>query len=136
MFKSLNKSKEYNKLCRRCLNSMNGFKRNLQKKKTSKSFNLKPLYSFMSDVDDEVVKPIKRISSQKILDKLELIEKKSNELLTKPKPVNKPMDKDSDVYKNKRNVYVNELNNKDIKFPKKETVFYKKHILQKKHLKN
>ena len=27
MFKSLNKSKEYNKLCRRCLNSMNGFKR-------------------------------------------------------------------------------------------------------------
>ena len=103
----------------------------------------------MSDVDDEVVKPIKRISSQKILEKLDLIEKKINELLTKPKPVNKPMDKDSDVYKNKRNVYVNKLNNKDIKFPKKETleyyeikfddqesilnysVFYKNHILQK-----
>ena len=51
----------------------------------------------MSDVDDEVVKPIKRISSQKILEKLELIEKKINEVLTKPKPVNKPMDKDSDV---------------------------------------
>ena len=27
MFKSLKKSKEYNELCRRCLNSMNGFKR-------------------------------------------------------------------------------------------------------------
>ena len=27
MFTSLNKSEEYNKLCRRCLNSMNGFKR-------------------------------------------------------------------------------------------------------------
>ena len=50
----------------------------------------------MSDVDDEVVKPIKRISSQKILEKLDLIEKKINELLTKPKPVNKPMDKDSE----------------------------------------
>ena len=91
-----------------------------KKKKLLKSFNLKLLYSFMSDVDDEVVKPIKRISSQKILEKLDLIEKKINELLTKPKPVNKPMDKDSDVYKNKRNVYVNKLNNKDIKFPKKE----------------
>ena len=34
----------------------------------------------MSDVDD-VVKPIKRISSQKILEKLELIEKKLEELL-------------------------------------------------------
>ena len=89
----------------------------------------------MSDVDDEVVKPIKRISSQKILDKLELIEKKINELLTTPKPVSKPMDKDRDdalassgrsldVYKNKRNVYVNKLNNKDIKFPKKETLEY------------
>ena len=78
----------------------------------------------MSDVDDEVVKPIKHISSQKISEKLELIEKNINELLTKPKPVNKPMDKDSDVYKNKRNVYVNKLNSKDIKFPKKETSEY------------
>ena len=40
----------------------------------------------MSDVDD-VVKPIKRISSQKILEKLELIEKKLEELLNKPKEV-------------------------------------------------
>ena len=46
----------------------------------------------MSDVDD-IVKPIKRISSQKILEKLELIEKKNSELLTKPKRVKKPMDK-------------------------------------------
>ena len=43
--------------------------------KLLKGFNLKLLYS-MSDVDD-VVKPIKRISSQKILEKLELIEKKT-----------------------------------------------------------
>ena len=34
------------------------------------------------------------------------------------------MDKDSDAYKNKRSVYVNKLNNKDIKFPKKETLEY------------
>ena len=77
----------------------------------------------MSDVDD-VVKPIKRISSQKILEKLELIEKKIDELMNKPKPVKKTMDKDSDVYKNKRSVYVNKLNNKDIKYPKKETLEY------------
>ena len=50
----------------------------------------------MSDVDD-IVKPIRRISSQQILEKLELIEKKISELLTKPKRVKKPMDKDSDV---------------------------------------
>ena len=75
MFKSLNKSKEYNTLlCRRCLNSMKGFKRNFFKKTFKKSFNLKLLYSLMSDVDDEVVKPIRRISSQKILEKLELID--------------------------------------------------------------
>ena len=53
----------------------------------------------MSDVDDasadasrgsrDVVKPIKRISSQKILEKLELIEKKLEELLNKPKQVKK-----------------------------------------------
>ena len=88
----------------------------------------------MSDVDDasadasrgsrDVVKPIKRISSQKILEKLELIEKKLEELLNKPKQVEKPMDKDSDAYKNKRSVYVNKLNNMDIKFPKKETLEY------------
>ena len=73
----------------------------------------------MSDMDDDVLKPIKRISSQKISEKLELIEKKINELLTKPKPVNKPMDKDRDAYKNKRNVYVNKLNNKELNFQRK-----------------
>ena len=34
------------------------------------------------------------------------------------------MDKDSDVYKNKRNVYVNKLNNCQIKEPKQETLDY------------
>ena len=38
MFKSLNKSKEYNKLCRRCLNSMNGFKRKVFLKKLLNKF--------------------------------------------------------------------------------------------------
>ena len=40
MFKSLNKSKEYNKLCRRCLNSMKGFKR-IFFKKTFEKFESK-----------------------------------------------------------------------------------------------
>ena len=43
----------------------------------------------MSDVDDEVIKPIRRISSQKILEKLDLIEKKLEELINKPKRVKK-----------------------------------------------
>ena len=72
--------------------------------------------------EDDVVKPIKRISSQKILEKFELIEEKLEELSNKPKQVKKSMDKDSDAYKNRRSVYVNKLNNKDIKFPKKETL--------------
>ena len=51
----------------------------------------------MSDVDDasadasrgsrDVVKPIKHISSQKILEKLELIEKQLEESLNKPKQI-------------------------------------------------
>ena len=42
----------------------------------------------MSDEHD-VVKPIKRISSQQILEKLELIEKKIKEVLNKTKQVKK-----------------------------------------------
>ena len=34
------------------------------------------------------------------------------------------MDRDSDAYRNKRSVYVNKLNNKDVMFPKKETLEY------------
>ena len=78
----------------------------------------------MRDVDDEV-KETKATKFQRILDKLELIEKAVNKLNEeKPKQIKKQMDKDSDAYKNKRNVYVNKLNNKDIKFPKKETLEY------------
>ena len=78
----------------------------------------------MSDLDDEV-KETKATRFQKILDKLELIEKAVNKLNEeKPKQIKKPMDKDSDIYKNKRSVYVKKLNNKDIKFPKKETLEY------------
>ena len=78
----------------------------------------------MSDLDDEV-KETKASRFQKILDKLELIEKAVNKLNEeKPKQIKNPMDKDSDIYKNKRSVYVKKLNNKDIKFPKKETLEY------------
>ena len=49
------------------------------------------------------------------------MDKKLDELTNKPKQYNKPMDKGSDVYKNKRNVYVNKLNNCQIKEPKQET---------------
>ena len=76
------------------------------------------------DVDDEI-KETKATRFHKVLDKLELIEKAVNKLHEeKPKQVKKLMDKDFDIYKNKRNVYVNKLNNKDIKFPKKETLEY------------
>ena len=53
---------------------------------------------------------------QKILDELEPIEKAVNKFASdnRLRSVNKPMDKDSDAYKNKRNVYVNKLNNQDI----------------------
>ena len=47
-----------------------------------------------------------------------------NYLINLNKLKKKTMDKDSDAYKNKRSVYVNKLNNKDIKFPKKETLEY------------
>ena len=79
----------------------------------------------MSDLDDEV-KETKATRFQKILDKLELIEKAVNKLNEeKPKQIKKkPMDKDSDIYTNRRSVYVKNLNNKDIKFPKKETLEY------------
>ena len=83
--------------------------------------------------EDDVVKPIKRISSQKTLEKSELIEKRNEEVIKKPKQVRIPMDKDSDAYKNKRSVYVNKLNNKDIKFPKKETLEYYEIILDDKN---
>ena len=63
----------------------------------------------MSDVDDEVVKPMKRIRSQQILEKLEVIDKKIDELINSPKQVNLPTDKDSDAYKNKRSAHVNEI---------------------------
>ena len=78
----------------------------------------------MSDIDDEV-KETKATKFQRVLDKLKLIEKAVNKLNEdKPKPVKKPMDKDSDAYKNKRSVYVNKLNYKDINVPKKETLEY------------
>ena len=63
----------------------------------------------MSDIDDDKTE-VKATRFQKILDKLELIDRKLDALSNKPKQYNKPMDKDSDVYKNKRNVYVNKLN--------------------------
>ena len=55
----------------------------------------------MSGADDEAVKPIKRMSSQKTLEKLELF--------NRPEQHNKPMDSFSDVNKNKRSVYASKL---------------------------
>ena len=84
----------------------------------------------MSGKDEVAVQAIKRTSSQKVLEKLELIEQNLDELINKPKQVKQPMAKDRDVYKNTRSVYVNKLTNtKDIKFPKKETLeYYEKNI--------
>ena len=50
----------------------------------------------------------------------------NDEPFDKPQPVNKPMDKESDVYTNERNVYGNKLNKtaKDSKCPRKETSTY------------
>ena len=88
----------------------------------------------MNDIDD-VKTEAKATKFQKILDKLELIGKKLDELTNKSKQYNKPMDKNSDdaiassgrsldIYKNKRNVYVNKLNNCEIKEPKQQTLDY------------
>ena len=78
----------------------------------------------MSDIDDKADKTTKATRFQKISDKLELIDKKLDELTNKPKQYHKPMDKNSDTYKNKRNVYVNKLNNCEIKEPKQQTLDY------------
>ena len=74
--------------------------------------------------DEDGVKETKTTRFQKILDKLELLEQKIDNLIEKPKQTNKPIAKDSDIYKNKRNVYVNKLNNLEIKSPKPETLDY------------
>ena len=74
--------------------------------------------------DEDGVKELKATRFQKILDKLELLDKKIDSLIEKPKQTNKPIAKDSDIYKNKRNVYVNKLNNLEIKSPKPETLEY------------
>ena len=50
----------------------------------------------MSDIDD-VKTEAKATRFQKILDKLELIDKKLDELTNKPKQYNKPMDKGNDA---------------------------------------
>ena len=74
--------------------------------------------------DEDGVKELKATRFQKILDKLELLGKKIDSLIEKPKQTNKPIAKDSDIYKNKKNVYVNKLNNLEIKSPKPETLEY------------
>ena len=79
----------------------------------------------MSDIDDDVKTETKETRFQKILDKLEVIEKAVNKLNDdKPKQINKTLVKDSEMYKNKRNVYLNKLNTQEIRYPKKETLEY------------
>ena len=78
----------------------------------------------MSDIDDDV-KEVKATRFQKILDKLDIIEKAVNKLINdKPKQINKTLIKDSEMYKNKRNVYINKLNTGEIRYPKKEALEY------------
>ena len=78
----------------------------------------------MSDIDDDI-KETKATRFQKILDKLEVIEKAVNKLnADKPKQINKTLVKDSEMYKNKRNVYINKLNTAEIRYPKSETLDY------------
>ena len=78
----------------------------------------------MSDIDDDI-KETKATRFQKILDKLEVIEKAVNKLNNdKPKQINKTLVKDSEMYKNKRNVYINKLNTGEIGYPKRETLEY------------
>ena len=76
----------------------------------------------MSEEDD--VKEVKATRFQKILDKLELLDKKIDSLKEKPKQLNKTIVKDSEMYRNKKNVYLNKLNTGEIRFPKKETLEY------------
>ena len=78
----------------------------------------------MSDVDDEV-KETKATKFQRILDKLELIEKAVNKLNEeKPKQIKKNQWIKTAMLLRIREMFVNKLNNKDIKFPKKETLEY------------
>ena len=76
----------------------------------------------MSDEDDVKIKATR---FQKILDELKEVNRKIDNLMivNKPKPVNTPVIKD-EVYNNKRNVYVNKLNEGHIKYPKTETLAY------------
>ena len=70
-------------------------------------------------------KETKATRFQKILDKLEVIEKAVNKLnADKSKQINKTLVKDSEMYKNKRNVYINKLNTGEIKYPKNQTLEY------------
>ena len=70
-------------------------------------------------------KSVKNTKLDKILDKLEELEKKINDLGNVKKTVNNNKD---DSYRNKRNVYINKLNSNEIKQPKQETLDYYKVI--------
>ena len=74
-------------------------------------------------------KTAKNTKLDKILEKLEELEHKINDLgsVKKTSYNNKP-DINSDTYKNKRNVYLNKLNSGEIEAPKKETLEYYKVI--------
>ena len=79
----------------------------------------------MSDECSET-KTVKNTKLDKILDKLEELEKKINDL-GNVKKTNYNNNKD-DSYRNKRNVYLNKLNSNEIKQPKQETLDYYKVI--------
>ena len=72
-------------------------------------------------------KTVKNTKLDKILEKLEELDKKIDGLtnVKKTNYNNKP-DANSDTYKNKRNVYLNKLNSNAIKEPKQDTLDYYK----------
>ena len=80
----------------------------------------------MSDECSET-KTVKITKLDKILDKLEELEKKINDLGNVKKTSYNNNIKD-DSYRNKRNVYLNKLNSNEIKQPKQETLDYYKVI--------
>ena len=78
----------------------------------------------MSDESSET-KTVKNTKLDKILDKLEELEKKINDLGNVKKT---SYNNNNDTYKNKRNVYINKLNSNEIKQPKQDTLDYYKVI--------
>ena len=87
----------------------------------------------MSEIDDDMIERPLKTEDNKTPKKItmELIFKKLEEINNKLDTLNKPKYSNSsnnsnDTYKNKRNVYLNKLNDGSIKMPKPDTLEYYK----------